>query len=63
MSLEAHIGELKKKHATIAEQIEKKENYPSTDTLELKELKRQKLHLKDAITRLSHDNQNGGTLN
>jgi hypothetical protein len=53
MSLDAHLEELRKKHATIARQIEIEQRHPGADDLNIKQLKVQKLHLKEEITRLS----------
>jgi len=51
MSLETHVEALCKKHATIDEIIEQEEHRPHPDTLRLMDLKRQKLRIKEEMTR------------
>lgn len=53
MSLNAHVAELRKKHQTLSAQVEAAQRSPSADDLEVAQLKKQKLHLKEEITRLS----------
>ena len=53
MSLDSHISELRRKHEALDHRIEKESQRPGTDELSLTALKREKLHLKEAITRLS----------
>ena len=53
MSLSSHLQELKKKHASLSERVEAAQRAPSTDGLHLAEMKKQKLRLKEEITRLS----------
>ena len=52
MSIEAHLKELESKRQALKEQLEEKLSHPSVDDLEIAEIKRQKLHLKDEIIRL-----------
>ena len=52
MSLEAHIRELESKHRRLEDQIADMMNHPSVDDLEIKRLKREKLHIKEEIERL-----------
>ncbi|AHM03858.1 hypothetical protein roselon_01475 [Roseibacterium elongatum DSM 19469] len=52
MSLGAHLQELKKKHATLSARVEEAERSPGTDDLTVRELKKEKLRLKEEITRL-----------
>lgn len=52
MSVQSHIAELERRHAALERQIEEATQHPSMDTVQLKELKRRKLHLKDEIVRL-----------
>ena len=54
MSVQAHIVELERKHAALKKELQKLETHPSLDTVQLRELKRQKLVLKDEINRLQH---------
>ena len=52
MSLDSHLEELRKKHAAIAERIEDEQRHPGADDLAIRQLKVQKLHLKEEIARL-----------
>jgi hypothetical protein len=52
MALAAHLVELSEKHRLLERKIEEEMSHPSSDTLKIAELKRQKLKLKDEITRL-----------
>ena len=53
MSLSSHLQELRKKHSHLSEKVEAAERSPATNRLEVIELKKQKLRLKEQITRLS----------
>jgi len=53
MSLVSHVEELRKKHRTLETEIEAVERQPATDHLEIHQLKRRKLKLKDEIRRLA----------
>lgn len=53
MSVTAHLQELKKKHQTLSDQVEAAQRAPGFDDLEVASLKKQKLRLKEEITRLS----------
>lgn len=55
MSLGSHIEELKKKHHSLSEKVEAAQRAPGVSTLELAQLKKQKLKLKEEIERLSVD--------
>ncbi|MFO7757946.1 MAG: DUF465 domain-containing protein [Roseovarius sp.] len=55
MSLSSHIEELRKKHHALSEQVEQAQRAPSVSTLEIAELKKQKLKLKQEIERLSEN--------
>jgi hypothetical protein len=52
MALEAHVDELSAKHRNLDKLIREAEAHPSTDTMHIVELKRQKLVLKDRLARL-----------
>lgn len=52
MSLQAHLAQLEQTHATLDDQIHRALKHPSVDDLEVAELKRKKLLLKDEIARL-----------
>lgn len=53
MSLSSHLQELRKKHQTLSDDVEVMQRNPATDDLEIAQLKKQKLHLKEEISRLS----------
>jgi hypothetical protein len=52
MAIESHLAELEKRHEALEEQISEALTHPSTDDLQLLELKRRKLHVKDEIVSL-----------
>lgn len=52
MALEAHVEELSAKHRNLDKLIQEEESRPSVDNVRIHELKRQKLILKDRLTRL-----------
>jgi len=53
MSLTSHLQELRRKHEALAEQVEVAQRSPGFDDLAIAEMKKQKLRLKEEITRLS----------
>ncbi|MBL4602738.1 MAG: DUF465 domain-containing protein [Emcibacteraceae bacterium] len=52
MHAEAHIDALSKKHAALDDKIHTEENRPAPDSTILHDLKREKLVLKDEMTKL-----------
>ncbi|WP_430511122.1 YdcH family protein [Pannonibacter phragmitetus] len=52
MSMQSHLAELERRHAALDEEIETALRHPSVDTLELAEMKRKKLKLKDEILKI-----------
>ncbi|WP_082733800.1 YdcH family protein [Polycladidibacter hongkongensis] len=52
MSIEAHLSELERRHASIDQDISVAEKSLTTDPLHINELKRKKLQIKDQISRL-----------
>ena len=52
MAVSAHLTELAERHRMLEKQIEEALMHPSVDTLEISQLKREKLKLKDAMARL-----------
>lgn len=54
MSVVSHVQELKKKHQSLSDAVEVEQRSPSSDDLWVLELKKQKLRLKEEITRLSN---------
>jgi hypothetical protein len=53
MSVSSHLDELRKKHQALSEIIEEEQRKPSSDDLNIKQLKLKKLHLKEQIERLA----------
>jgi hypothetical protein len=52
MTVESHLAELERRHQALEKQIEDAMSHPGMDQLELTQLKRRKLQLKDEIARL-----------
>ncbi len=52
MSLQTHLVELEKKHQALEYALEKALAHPSASDVELAQMKRKKLQLKDEITKL-----------
>ncbi len=55
MAVESHVAELERRHQALEKAIEDALNHPGTDNLELADLKKRKLHLKDEISRLKDE--------
>lgn len=55
MAVIAHLAELERRHQALEREIEAAMSHPSVDALEVAELKRKKLKLKDEIERLRTD--------
>jgi hypothetical protein len=53
MTVASHIAELKKKHETLTEMVEKEQRSPGSDDLKIAEWKKQKLKIKEEISRLT----------
>jgi len=53
MSVSAHIQELRRKHQTLSDQVEAAQRSPAANDLEIATLKKQKLRLKEEISRLA----------
>jgi hypothetical protein len=54
MSLSSHLQELRKKHQFLDQRVEEAQRGPATDDLQVTQLKKEKLRLKEEIFRLSH---------
>ena len=52
MSLSSHLEELRRKHATLKAEVEEAQRSPGIDSHHLRELKKEKLRLKEQIFRL-----------
>jgi hypothetical protein len=57
MSMEAHLAELKRRHRALEAEIVEARAHPSIDDLQIVELKRRKLLVKDEIARLQLSSQ------
>jgi hypothetical protein len=55
MAIESHLAELEKKHQALEAEINEALTHLSIDDLQIVELKRRKLHVKDEIARLRQD--------
>jgi hypothetical protein len=55
MAIEAHLAELERRHQALEQEIVEAMTHPSMDDLEIAQLKRKKLHVKDEIARLRHE--------
>ena len=53
MSVNAHLQELRRKHQNLSARVEEAQRSPSIDGLQVAELKKQKLQIKEEIERLS----------
>jgi len=53
MSMDSHLQELHRKHQHLSEAVEAAQRSPSTDDLAIADLKKQKLRIKEEISRLS----------
>src|ERR1700743_3498158 len=54
MAIQAHLVELERKHKTLESELHEALVHLSTDDLQIAELKRRKLMVKDEIERLKH---------
>jgi hypothetical protein len=52
MTLSAHLAELSEKHRSLERQIEEELNRPGADDLQISRLKKEKLKIKDEMTKL-----------
>ncbi len=55
MAIESHLAELEKRHEALEQEINDALIHPSSDDLEIVELKRKKLHVRDEIERIRQD--------
>ncbi len=54
MSMQSHLAKLEEKHQALEDRIHDALAHPGSDDLEIVELKRRKLHVKEEIERLRH---------
>ncbi|QIK40381.1 YdcH family protein [Pontivivens nitratireducens] len=52
MSVTSHVSALQKKHQILSQTIETEQRSPASDNLQIAEMKREKLRLKEEISRL-----------
>ena len=52
MTLGSHLQELKKKHESLSAEVEDAQRSPGSDDIQITELKKQKLRIKEEIYRL-----------
>ena len=52
MSMQSHLAELERRHRALEDEITEALAHPSCDRLQVAELKRRKLQVKDEIARL-----------
>ena len=55
MSMQSHLAELERRHQALEEELSEALAHPSTDDMQIAELKRRKLLVKDEIARLQHE--------
>lgn len=53
MSMDSHLAELHRKHQSLSDAVEVAQRSPGTDDLAIADLKKQKLKIKEEISRLS----------
>ncbi|HUF86522.1 MAG TPA: DUF465 domain-containing protein [Thermohalobaculum sp.] len=53
MSLSSHLQQLRQKHESLSRKIEEEQKRPGSDDMVITAMKRQKLLLKEEITKLS----------
>jgi len=53
MSKSSHVQELRRKHQTLSEEVEQVQKHPGADPLEVAAMKKQKLKIKEEITKLT----------
>lgn len=53
MALNAHLETLKRKHQEMSEAVESAQRSPGVDDLQVAAMKKEKLRLKEEITRLT----------
>ncbi len=54
MSVASHVQELRKKHQSLSEAVERAQKSPGTDDLSIAQMKKEKLRIKEEISRLSN---------
>lgn len=52
MSLTSHLQELRKRHQQLSDEVEQAQRSPAVDDLQITQMKKEKLRLKEEIARL-----------
>jgi hypothetical protein len=52
MSLTSHLQELRKRHQQLSDEVEQAQRSPAIDDLQITQMKKEKLRLKEEIARL-----------
>ncbi len=52
MTIASHLQELRRKHESLSDLVEREQRSPASDALRIAELKKQKLRLKEEMNRL-----------
>jgi len=52
MTVASHLQELRRKHESLSSLVEQEQRKPASDALRIADLKKQKMRLKEQITRL-----------
>ena len=52
MTVASHIAELKRKHQHLSSEVEQAQRSPAQDAMQIAEMKKQKLKIKEEISRL-----------
>ena len=55
MAIQSHLAELERRHQALEQEINDALTHLSADDLEIAELKRKKLHVKDEIARIRQE--------
>lgn len=53
MTVASHLQELRRKHENLSDLVEREQRSPAADALRIAELKKQKLKLKEEMSRLA----------
>lgn len=53
MTVASHLQELRRKHEHLSDMVEREQRSPATDALKIADMKKQKMKLKEEITRLA----------
>ncbi|WP_134724426.1 YdcH family protein [Paracoccus luteus] len=54
MTVQSHVQELRRKHQNLSDEVERAQRTPSSDDLAIAAMKKEKLRLKEEISRLGH---------